>query len=164
MTYVFTQATNTWSVYLDGVFAGSQSHANMAAINTTDAILGIYKYINGNAWNITHNTNRDAVYGFIAHDSAFTPQQVMDSVALVNGVYDDSDDDGVWDLFDLDNNNDGNLDSVYDAALTRISDYAQSQAGAEEPNAADYQALGFPAISTYEATYNAWVQEGDSRR
>ena len=121
-------------IFIDGVRqTNSLTNYRTAPIRGTESQLGMRLLDNNNNATVSlHNPNRDAIYGFIAHNTSLTDTQIADSAGLVTSAYADMDADGVWDVFDLDDNNDGLHDENFDAALLKIQNYA-NQVSADAP-------------------------------
>nr|WP_280114368.1 cadherin-like domain-containing protein [Aliivibrio finisterrensis] len=101
LVYVYEQNADTYTVYVNGQQATTAQSTQLSAIRSPSTPIGLFAKDASGDSNITQLDSMDGIYAFAAYPTALTESDIQTLANTVTTVTLDSDNDGVWDSFDL---------------------------------------------------------------
>ncbi|KJF92924.1 hypothetical protein UB34_20115, partial [Photobacterium leiognathi] len=101
LVYVYEQSSDTYTIYINGQVAATAQSAQLSAIRSPSTPIGLFAKDSTGTSNIAQLDSMDGIYAFAAYPTALAESDIQTLANTLTSVTLDSDNDGVWDSFDL---------------------------------------------------------------
>ncbi|WP_158296219.1 LamG-like jellyroll fold domain-containing protein, partial [Vibrio thalassae] len=160
LALTFDSLSKTFTLYINGSEVGRVQDSSFTALSSANTRIGVHVQgiLGGTLKNYvaTHAIRRNMVTHIQHHDAIWSPQTIQSRADTILTAIEDINQNGIWDVFDLDPDSDGLLVTTDDDDNNSFSDK-----DSDGLNDQFETALGFDAVSTDDS--NLLTDDNGSR-